>query len=93
MFCKNNDGISSVEHYYLNGYLPGYINATVPKLGISNARISVDQGYIICQFSRRNNFENSRYYDTNNNEAYILAAFGEMVGGNYFKPSNLLLIT
>ena len=90
MVCKNENGKASVEHYYLNGNLPELINATDASMGISNARVRVDQGFMICEFSRKNAIANIKYYDVNNNEAYILTAFGNMLGGKYFKWQDLL---
>ena len=82
MICKNNDGKSSVEHYYLNGYLPEYLDPVNPSVGISNSRIMIDEGYMICSFTRDNFVSNvNNYYDTLNFEAYLLVAFGQMTQG------------
>lgn len=54
----------------------------MPDLGLSNARLIIDQGYMICQFTRDNSLEFPNYFDTTKNEAYLLVAFGSLTLGN-----------
>ena len=56
--CSNYNGNSSVEHYYLNGYVPQLIDANVPGTGLSNVQVSVDDGWLVCSFTRENSFNN-----------------------------------
>lgn len=82
VICKNNNGITSVSHFTLNNFLPELIDSTMPDLGLSNARLIIDEGYMICQFTRDNSVEFPNYYDTTKNEAYLLVAFGSLTLGN-----------
>lgn len=76
----------SVEQYYLNSYLPELLDGGYPTRGISNSRLTVDDGYIICQFTRENSYDGiNNYFDTTSMEAYILVAFGEMSSGIFYK--------
>lgn len=74
--CKNNNGVSSIEHYYLNKYQPQLVNQLNPSVGLSNIQVSVNQGYLVCQFSRENTFNN---YVANiaTGLAYMSVAYGQ----------------
>ena len=81
IICKSNNGRNSVSHYSLDNYVPDFLNGTKPDVGLSNTNVIVDEGYIICQFTRENKYDLQNYYDTTKNAAYLLIAFGGLTLG------------
>ncbi len=69
-------GKFSVETYYNNNYSPELLDKSKPNLGISDAKLSVENGSFNCMFTRDNSNPKQNYFDLNNNSAYILSAFG-----------------
>jgi hypothetical protein len=78
---------NSVEHYYNNGFSPELLSQSNPTIGLSNSKIIIDQNYFSCFFSRANSYDDALYFNINNNDPYILIAFGNnsfgFGSGNY----------
>ncbi len=73
--CKNVNGKGVIEHYYMNGYSPQLLDNMNPSVGLSAVSISINQGFLVCQFTRENTF-NGFVSSISTGYAYILTAFG-----------------
>ena len=70
IWCKSLGSNSAVEHYYNYGYSPDYIDSNLPQIGLSNTALVVDQGKIVCNFTRDNTNQNGDYYEINEKSQY-----------------------
>ena len=77
--CKNVKGVGKIEHYYLNGNVPQLLDVNNPSVGLSNVQITINQGFLVCQFTRENTF-NGFVSSIASGYAYMLSAFG---AGNF----------
>ncbi len=73
--CKNQNGKGIVEHHYLNGYQPQLVDSSNPSAGLSSMSVTINQGFLVCQFTRDNLF-NGFVSTINTGYAYVLSAFG-----------------
>jgi hypothetical protein len=77
LICKYTDATkSSVEHYWSVGYNIQVLDILNETIGISNTKISYEDGVLTCSFSRDKYAEYiDNYFDTNNDH-YVLFAHG-----------------
>ncbi len=81
--CKGNDCVvacktSGKVHHYFNPYNnPSFLDVSQPSIGITEARVSINDNWLVCQFKRqKNNLKISNYFDLNEKH-FVLAAFGD----------------
>ena len=83
--CKYIDGVGSIEHYFnLQKTRPSLLLNENPTIGISNAVVSTDQGFLICTFSREKSNPSIQNYFDLNMDYYLLLAKGSINGLNLF---------
>lgn len=84
--CKST-GV--IQHYYNPDASPDLIDAARPSLGLTQAKVTQDGGWLICEFTRVKQFPAARkrrdaasnFFDLNN-PFFILAAFGSFDGSS-----------
>lgn len=84
--CKNENGFGKVEHYYLNGYVPQLLDSMNPSVGLSKVSVSLNQGFLVCQFTRENTF-NGFVSTITSGQAYLLTAFGAGTFGQHARAN------
>ena len=73
--------VNTVEHYYNEGpYLPDVLDPSNATVGLSNSSIALNNKFLTCKFTRvKKNPAVPNYFDLNQN-FFILAAHGTIVG-------------
>jgi hypothetical protein len=79
--CKYSNGVGTVEHYFNKAKLiPTLLVNENPTIGISNAAVSTNQGFLVCSFSReKSNPSIENYFDLNL-DYYLMLAKGILNG-------------
>ena len=84
VMCQHDltQNITKIEHYFnTDESKPNVLDPTDPTVGLTNAEISVSNGFLTCKFSRvKQNSQVKNYFDLHNN-FYILGANGPISGG------------
>jgi hypothetical protein len=70
-------------------FTPGLLDSNNPSIGINNPKVSMNNGFIICSFSRDRAKSLNNYFDLNKSH-FLLAAFGA-VGPSGGKNFNKIL--
>lgn len=79
--CQSLPNNKSVRHFYNNGYMGvELLDSDQPTLGLSNSALLIDQDKLTCMFTRQNSNANSKYFDLDNKDPYVVAAFGKNYG-------------
>ena len=88
--CKNDksQNIAKVEHYYnIKKSTPVVLDSSNPTVGLTNAVISTNNGFLTCKFNRiKKNSSVKNYFDLDKNY-YVLGASGSFENGintNFF---------
>ena len=80
--CLNSASISQVQTYYNSNFNADVLNSANPTLGISNARIVVNQGVLNCSFTRDNSNSDLKYFNTNAANPYVIVGYGILPVGS-----------
>lgn len=77
--CKYiTNGNSIVQHYFNVDKEPEILESSYPTVGISEALVSLKDGYLTCSFKReKKNSISSRYFDLNN-PYFLMIAKGNL---------------
>ena len=79
VMCKyNQDGRSSVEHYYnpRKEKISEVLNPNNRSIGLSLSTIKMDDNFLTCSFTRLKSIKNVREYYDLNNLYYLLLVKG-----------------
>lgn len=55
-----------------------YLDNNNTLIGISDAKVSLDNSNLTCQYVRENSVKNPRYFDIDRKDPYVLVAYGKM---------------
>jgi hypothetical protein len=66
-------------------FTPSLLDTNNPSIGINNAKVSMNNGFIVCSFSRDRTKNVNNYFDLNKSH-FLLSAFGAVGpnGGKYY---------
>ena len=87
--CRTSISNTSVENWYNDGFVPGVLDSSDPRLGLKKVSVQSLDGRIHCYFTRDNTNPAANYYNINNASLpFIISAFGS---GNFnlFKHNNI----
>lgn len=76
---------NSVDHYFSFGHFtPSLLDQADSKIGITNAKVSSNEGTLTCSFNRDKFINTGNYYNFRKEKFYALAAYGSLdqSGGN-----------
>lgn len=77
--CQNqvSQNMSTIQHFYNEDHdTPDVLDSDNPNVGLTNSVITVNDGYLICKFTRvKKNNSVDNYFDLNNH-FYIIGANG-----------------
>ena len=79
--CKSSGSVTTIEHYYNQGYSSVAIDLTNRAIGLTVSSISFNQNTMTCSFTRDNSNANSKYFDLSKSAPYILVAYGTIASG------------
>lgn len=80
--CKISDQKGYVQHYYNTGKsAPGYLSPSNPEIGITNAKIEIVNGQVLCSFTREKFINGVNNYFNLNESFYLLIVKGGVSGG------------
>jgi hypothetical protein len=66
-------------HYYNSGrFAPGLLDPLNPTLGISNSKVELIDGFLVCTFTREKSMQNKQNYLDLDKKFHILAATGAL---------------
>ncbi len=80
IICKKSATMGdSVEHFFNSGrFTPSLLDFSEPSIGITNARVLLNEGFLICSFNReKTNARSPNYFDLNKS-FYVLSAQGSL---------------
>jgi len=80
IICKKSSTMGdSVEHFFNSGrFTPSLLDFSEPSIGITNARVLLNEGFLICSFNReKTSARSSNYFDLNKSY-FVLAAQGSL---------------
>ena len=82
MICQTNN---LVQHY-VNGYFvtPSLMNSNYPTIGLTNSKVSKNNAWLSCSFTRQISIANQQNYFNLNDLYYILAAWGQLGSNGMF---------
>lgn len=76
VFCKNTATGTSVDHRISRSYSEPEVFSS-PQQGLTNTKVQVVNGELVCSFTRQNSFaSNTDYWDLSKSKPYVIAAYG-----------------
>jgi len=76
VLCKNSPNEKSIDHYYNTAKNePFLLDQTNSSIGLSKTSIDIQNGFLICNFTREKKINLNNYFNLNKKK-FLLAAFG-----------------
>ena len=76
VLCKNTPNEKSINYYQTTGKIrPELLDESNPTIGLSDSNVTLNQGFLVCSFTRDKKAHSNNYFNLNKN-FFLLAAFG-----------------
>ena len=78
MLCINTNDKKTVETYLNTGFSSALLDPNNPSLGLTQISVSVVNNALVCSLRRDNLNSNSNFFNINNQQPFLIAAYGNV---------------